>query len=621
MVYFSAGGSKKMDCQYCGDGFLLSQRAAIQRTSRPHTADNNEMTRRDNNMPDLARARPGRARRTVVICALSALIALAAGAGPLRAQPNIATLAERNSLADEWRITASDRPEYSSRAYDDSGWDTIRMPGSFFGYALRKTGALYGTVWLRKTIIIDARAERLPAVGLILGRIANADETYFNGERIGGMGRFLPEDNSMWNHPRHYLVPGKLVNYGGKNVIAIRVSHYIFGEMIGTLALTDLDTWEQDRVWQNFTRVTAGYIIIAMGCLFLVIFLLFYALRREQEYLYYALQMACGFFIVLELCNFWNTFGSNLMRLKALGLSWAAVNVVHPIFLHRIYDLQRKKIEWALWVFLALTIGLLLTITGKPSDLLQVNIFITFTICIGLYNISCHVSAIFKRRPYSRVFGFFGIAVALGAIHDGLVYLAKFTDYSISLFGYVFRDYMIFHYMAIMLYTGTALVLVFRFISMATEVEDLKTTLENFIIENAILNKQVVRSRDEGKKRPEESALTDRTMEKLQKVVAFINENYQSSLSREGLAASVDVHPDNLGKLFRRYTSKKLGDYICELRVEDAARKLVETDEPVIDIAFATGFESLRTFNRAFLKFKKMTPASYKKKNKPTTTS
>ena len=572
-------------------------------------------------MPDRARARPGRARRTVVICALSALLALAACAGPLRAQSNIATLAERNSLAGEWRITASDRPEYSSRAYDDSGWDTIRMPGSFFGYALRKTGALYGTVWLRKTFVVDAGANRVPAAGLILGRIANADETYLNGERIGGMGRFLPDGNAMWNHPRHYLVPGALIKYGGTNVIAVRISHYIFAEMIGTLALTGLADWDEDRVWQNFSRVTAGYIIIAMGLIFLLIFTIFYALRREQEYLYYALQMACGFFIVLELCNFWDTFGSCLIRLKVLGLAWAAVNVFHPIFLHRIYGLERRKTERTLWAFLALTVVLLLTITGRPADLLQVNVFIAVTTCIGLYNISCHLYAIYRRRRYSLIFGFFGIAVILGAMHDGLVYLAKFTDHPISLFGYAFRDHMIFHYMATMLYTGTALLLVFRFINMANEVEDLKTTLENFIIENAILNKQVVRSRDEGKKRPEESALTDRTMEKLQKVVAFINENYQSSLSREGLAASVDVHPDNLGKLFRRYTSKKLGDYICELRVEDAARKLVETDEPVIDIAFATGFESLRTFNRAFLKFKKMTPASYKKKNKPATTS
>ena len=101
--------------------------------------------------------------------------------------------------------------------------------------------------------------------------------------------------------------------------------------------------------------------------------------------------------------------------------------------------------------------------------------------------------------------------------------------------------------------------------------------------------------------------------EKIQKVVSYIHDNYTFDISREGLAATVDVHPDSLGKLFKSVTSKKLGDYINELRVKDAAKKLVETDDNVINIAFSVGFDSLRTFNRVFPKFMNMTPEKYRK--------
>jgi AraC family transcriptional regulator of adaptative response / DNA-3-methyladenine glycosylase II len=40
---------------------------------------------------------------------------------------------------------------------------------------------------------------------------------------------------------------------------------------------------------------------------------------------------------------------------------------------------------------------------------------------------------------------------------------------------------------------------------------------------------------------------------------------------------------------------------------------LAETDMPVTDVAMAVGFESLRTFYRAFKNQYEMTPSQYKK--------
>ncbi len=102
--------------------------------------------------------------------------------------------------------------------------------------------------------------------------------------------------------------------------------------------------------------------------------------------------------------------------------------------------------------------------------------------------------------------------------------------------------------------------------------------------------------------------------EKIQKAIEYIHENYAYEISREGLASHIGLHHDNLGRYFKLYHGKKMNDYINELRINEAARKLQETDDKIIDIAFSVGFGSLRTFNKAFREIMKISPAYYRKK-------
>ena len=114
-------------------------------------------------------------------------------------------------------------------------------------------------------------------------------------------------------------------------------------------------------------------------------------------------------------------------------------------------------------------------------------------------------------------------------------------------------------------------------------------------------------------KQDHEPDFTDMSKEKLEQIKHYIMENYTSNISREALAYSVDMSPNYISKLFKKYTGRKISRFINELRVEDAARKLRETDMNIIDIAYSVGFESLRTFNRAFLTTMGDTPINYRK--------
>ncbi len=113
-------------------------------------------------------------------------------------------------------------------------------------------------------------------------------------------------------------------------------------------------------------------------------------------------------------------------------------------------------------------------------------------------------------------------------------------------------------------------------------------------------------------------SITSQTEEKIKQAIAYIEVNYTEDISRENLAASLDISPNHLGKFFKVHTGKKINEYINELRISDAARKLREQkNENIINIAFSVGFESLSTFNRAFLKVMGVTPTEYKEQNKP----
>jgi AraC-like DNA-binding protein len=127
-------------------------------------------------------------------------------------------------------------------------------------------------------------------------------------------------------------------------------------------------------------------------------------------------------------------------------------------------------------------------------------------------------------------------------------------------------------------------------------------------LENAFLY-QRMKNINRGKIRHNISATSE---EKIKRAMQYIEENYMYDVSRENLAASIDMHPDSLSRYFKIFTGKKFGDYINEFRVKSAAEKLKETDDNIIDVAFSVGFESLTSFNRAFLKFMGTTPKKFR---------
>ena len=103
---------------------------------------------------------------------------------------------------------------YASESVSTADWKQMNLPQYFETAGLDIDGA----VWFRKQVEVPPSWTGKDLV-LNLTPIDDYDTTYFNGTRVGGIGRETPDSYAK---PRRYTVPGRLV-HAGRNLIAVRV--------------------------------------------------------------------------------------------------------------------------------------------------------------------------------------------------------------------------------------------------------------------------------------------------------------------------------------------------------------------------------------------------------------
>ncbi|MGF6848317.1 AraC family transcriptional regulator [Chitinophaga sp. W3I9] len=88
----------------------------------------------------------------------------------------------------------------------------------------------------------------------------------------------------------------------------------------------------------------------------------------------------------------------------------------------------------------------------------------------------------------------------------------------------------------------------------------------------------------------------------IEKVKAFIHENYADNVTLPQLAAQGNMSPFHFNRLFKQITAATPYSYLLQVRLKQAALQLCNTGLPVTDIAFSTGFNSLEHFSAAYKK-------------------
>ena len=102
------------------------------------------------------------------------------------------------------------------------------------------------------------------------------------------------------------------------------------------------------------------------------------------------------------------------------------------------------------------------------------------------------------------------------------------------------------------------------------------------------------------------------------KVKDFINTHISDSLRLEQLADLVGMTPTAFSRFFKLRTGKNLSEYIIDIRLGLAARRLVDTADSVSEICWSCGFNNLSNFNRLFRSRKGCNPTEFREKYQKT---
>lgn len=92
----------------------------------------------------------------------------------------------------------------------------------------------------------------------------------------------------------------------------------------------------------------------------------------------------------------------------------------------------------------------------------------------------------------------------------------------------------------------------------------------------------------------------------------YCYENYLEDISLRTLADKLQVNHYSISRIFNERFHIGFREYINSLRIERACELLKESNSDITDIAFAVGYNSIRTFNRSFQKLMKQTPREYR---------
>lgn len=498
--------------------------------------------------------------------------------GPLFSRPvlNIENYGEVTDFSgkDIVLIKKGDDHLYGKINYDDSSWDRISLPSSW--------DTIYpgwdGICWYRIYVRFPKELPR-SSMGISLGIISDVDEVYFNEHLIGKRGAFPPHRKSSYDRKRIYEIPTKFIRSGAVNLFAVRVAGLFpheAGPYTGIFSIEQFSKLHENILIKEFFDSIFVIIYLVVAVHFGIIFV---SRSGNKEYFFFSLlslSSAVYLFLGTQIKYF---ITENFLFLKRL--EYILLFIILVVMMEFFTFYFRRKHSLLHFVYFVITLISLVPVLIKADYLLWNRI---------LYYV--------VEPSWLIPLGYF-IYIAIKEYRDDedaryilyafpVVWIIIINDILVDRRIYNFPQLSIYSFLVVII--GTAVLMRKRFNRLYSELMDIR------------------------KKKSMKTSVTTETRDKLDKVIDYLEKNYCSDISREGLAEYIEMNPDYLGKLFREYTGFKISEYINNLRIMEAKELLINSDKKVIDIAYNTGFENLSTFYRVFQNLIGVSPTKYRDK-------
>jgi two-component system response regulator YesN len=103
-----------------------------------------------------------------------------------------------------------------------------------------------------------------------------------------------------------------------------------------------------------------------------------------------------------------------------------------------------------------------------------------------------------------------------------------------------------------------------------------------------------------------------RNTQDLNEAIRFIHECYHKPLDLAMVSNHVSLNYAYFSNLFKKNIGKGFAEYLRDVRLDKARRLLAETDHKIVEIATMVGYESYKSFTRAFRDVMEMQPTEYR---------
>ena len=106
-------------------------------------------------------------------------------------------------------------------------------------------------------------------------------------------------------------------------------------------------------------------------------------------------------------------------------------------------------------------------------------------------------------------------------------------------------------------------------------------------------------------------------MQTMAVITDFVAQHHTENIKLSDIAKLLGYDYHYVSRYFNDVFNMPFNEFLNLYRLETAVRLIDESDKKIVNIAYESGFQSIRTFNDCFKKHFKISPSEYKKSRKP----
>lgn len=93
----------------------------------------------------------------------------------------------------------------------------------------------------------------------------------------------------------------------------------------------------------------------------------------------------------------------------------------------------------------------------------------------------------------------------------------------------------------------------------------------------------------------------------------WIDNNLENRLDINTVSRRAGYSKWHLQRIFKEHTGSPLGEYIRSQKLQKSVERLTHSDEPILNVAIALGFDSQQSFNRSFKRQYGQAPGAWRR--------